>query len=108
MSRSVVRKVLEHFPVGGEDPGPGNKSQVFSILKDRNVIAPAFRELPGHLFHLVSALDGPFGSDHQVTDLGSIIHLLVEHDVPDIVQFHNTLQVVLFIHHRINIPAVIW
>ena len=33
----------EHIPVGGEDPCPGDKTQVPSVLQDRDIEAAAFR-----------------------------------------------------------------
>ncbi len=36
---------------------------------------------------------------------GGIIHLLVKHNVPDIVQFYNPFQVILLIHYRENISV---
>ena len=97
--------MLEHLPVGGENPGPGNKAQVFSLLQYGNVIAPALGELPGHFLHLIGGFYGPFGSDHQIADAGTVIHLLVEHDVPDVVQFYDSFQIVFVIHDRVDVSA---
>ena len=92
--------MLEHLPVGGKDPCPGNKSQVFAISKYRNIVPPAFRKDPRHLFHLIGTFDGPFRCNHQIPDPGGIIHLLVKHDVANIIQLYNPLQVILFIKNR--------
>ena len=95
--------MLEHLPVGGEYPGTGYKSEVLAIFQYRKIKSSAFRKLPGNLLHRIVGLNGPFRCNHQVPDFGGIIHLLVKHDVSDIVQFDNPLQVIFFIQNRENI-----
>ena len=97
--------MLEHLPVRGEDPGPGNETQVFPIAQHRKIVAAAFGKLPGHFLHLIRTLNGPLGRMHQIADQGIVIHILVKHDVPDIVQLYDAFQIVLFINHRVDIPA---